>query len=485
MLKPPPRSIIILPLRSIHLSCLQSKKAIFKQKIARTKPIKTPSTLALDNFDFYYGPLFGDQWPSIRLGLLTPNKFVAVLNRFSSDVEVNESILQSLGTKNIMDYLIAGKDLSDPKLEEKKTEVLKKPLRDIEGDVWTEEEVFGNKDHLPKEEEQVVEDSENVDMRLEGGLYDFKQPSETYTMGKLNVPTDKNPPKKKSLDKIEVTGVERFHGNLLQKEDFLVYPRSLKLYCYPKSSLDDFPAPIKDKKDISSWWLLDGGSIIPVLALDLQEGDNILDMCSAPGGKSLLIAQTGLFDKLTCTDAKLSRIGQLRRGLSMYIPSDAPEASKIIIKRRDASIFDGWTDVGIYDKVLVDAPCTTDRLAVNQDDGNLFSPAMTQTRLNLPQLQVKLLVNALRSLKVGGTVVYSTCSLSPMQNDSVVENAAVIAEQEFGIKCLEKPLSQLRNHLEPSGLFRFSKNYQRGLLVLPNLLSNFGPMYVLFASFFV
>lgn len=97
---------------------------------------------------------------------------------------------------------------------------------------------------------------------------------------------------------------------MLQKEDLLVYPRSLRLYCYSKGSLSDFPAPLKDKKDISSkklffllillyifigWWLLDGGSIIPVLALDLQAGDNVLDMCSAPGGKSLLIAQTGLF----------------------------------------------------------------------------------------------------------------------------------------------------------------------------------------------
>lgn len=46
------------------------------------------------------------------------------------------------------------------------------------------------------------EGSENVDTRLEGGLYEFKQPSETYTMGKLNIPADKTP-KKKSLDTIE------------------------------------------------------------------------------------------------------------------------------------------------------------------------------------------------------------------------------------------------------------------------------------------
>ena len=76
----------------------------------------------------------------------------------------------------------------------------------------------------------------------------------------------------------------------------------------------------------------------------------------------------------------------------MYIPPDAPESERIIIKRKDGGRLDGWTDEGIYDKVLVDAPCTTDRLSVNQDEYNLFSPSMTQTRLNLPQLQVKLVV---------------------------------------------------------------------------------------------
>lgn len=43
---------------------------------------------------------------------------------------------------------------------------------------------------------------------------------------------------------------------------------------------------------ILAWWLLDGGSIVPVLALNLEKGETLLDMCAAPGGKSLLAAQT-------------------------------------------------------------------------------------------------------------------------------------------------------------------------------------------------
>uniref|UniRef100_A0A7E4VIT1 NOL1/NOP2/Sun domain family member 4 n=1 Tax=Panagrellus redivivus TaxID=6233 RepID=A0A7E4VIT1_PANRE len=467
----------ISPVRCIHATTVRGKMARFKPKIARSKPVKTPSTLALDNFDFYYGPLFGDQWPSIRLGLLTPNKFVAVLNRFSMDAEVNAQILKDLGTTNIMDHLVGGKTADSKVIEAKKAAILGKPLVDAHGDVYTEEEAFG----AAKVVEEGEKTEEQLEMRLEGGIHEFKEPSETYTMGQLNVKTDGEPEvfdSRRQLSKLEVTGVERFSGNMLRKDDFIMYPRDLGLYAYPRGSLLDFPGPIKDKNQISSWWLLDGGSVLPVLALDLQPTDNVLDMCSAPGGKSLLIAQTGLFDKLTCNDAKMARIGQLRRGLSMYIPPEAPEAQRIVIKRRDASNLEHWSDENCFDKVLVDAPCTTDRLAVNQDDGNLFAPSMTQERLNLPQLQVKLLVNALRSLKINGSVVYSTCSLSPMQNDAVVENAAVIAEQQFGIKVVEKGLTQLQNHLLPSGLYRFALNCQRGLLVVPHIASNFGPMYI-------
>lgn len=56
---------------------------MFKEKYAKILPLKTPTMIAIDNFDFYYGPLYGNDWPSIRLGLLTPNKYFAVLNKFA------------------------------------------------------------------------------------------------------------------------------------------------------------------------------------------------------------------------------------------------------------------------------------------------------------------------------------------------------------------------------------------------------------------
>lgn len=252
--------------------------------------------------------------------------------------------------------------------------------------------------------------------------------------------------------------------------------KNLKLYVYPRNDLTDFPSPDKDSLGVPTWWLLDGGSVVPVLALDLKKGETMLDMCAAPGGKSLLAAQTLLLDRLVCNDAKISRLGQLRQALASFIPNNLDIADRIILKKKDASDLLAWNELDAYDKVLVDAPCTTDRLSVNVDENNIFSTSMTTERLNLPQLQTKLLINGLRSVRRGGSVVYSTCSLSPVQNEVVVENALAIASEQFGIKAVELSLSQLVADLRRLQLYEIA-NCRVGSIVLPFLPSNFGPMY--------
>ncbi|VDM79244.1 unnamed protein product [Strongylus vulgaris] len=141
---------------------------------------------------------------------------------------------------------------------------------------------------------------------------------------------------------------------------------------------------------------------------------------------------------------------ELKRALSMYVPSDAPEANTVILKRKDAGNLATWDELNTYDKILLRFSCF-DRKAFR---------------------------NALRSVKVGGSVVYSTCTLSSIQNEAVVENGVAIAEQKFGVRVVEESLSQLVTHLASSGLYRFSDQCRTGALVLPFLPSNFGPMYV-------
>ncbi|VDK60462.1 unnamed protein product, partial [Cylicostephanus goldi] len=233
-------------------------------------------------------------------------------------------------------------------------------------------------------------DDPDLVMRSAAGLGEFQPPSGSVTPGELQLGKKKQ--KKENLENFEVTGFEAEGMELARRNHFIYYPRELRLRCYDRGVLSDFPPPVKDDSGIPSWWLLDGGSLVPVLALGLEKGDSLLDVCAAPGGKSLLALLTKLPGKMVCNDFKLARLGQLKRALSIYVPSNAPEADAVILKRKDASNLATWDELNTYDKVIADVPCSTDRLALNQDEGNMYSPQMTNERLNLPQLQTKILM---------------------------------------------------------------------------------------------
>ncbi|CAG9534755.1 unnamed protein product [Cercopithifilaria johnstoni] len=428
---------------------------MFKEKCAKIRPLKTPTMIAMANFDFYYGPVYGSQWPSIRLGLLTPNKYFAVLNKFARNRKENEALLKDLGAFNVLERAqqqIAEKDNAHVDYEE--------PIPSCD---------------TSEGEDSDESELDSVYMRGERGLGHFRQSNEIasleeQTRFKAQSSKDVN------IRKINITGFEGQYVELPTKNHTLTYPAELAIYSFPKGNLSDYPPPPKDEVGTSGWWLLDGGSVAPVLALGLTKESNILDMCAAPGGKSLLIVQTDLLAKLTCNDNKQSRLGQLHRALGQYIPVNSDVADRIILKRKDASVLDGWDECNIYDRVLVDVPCTSDRLSANRDDGNLYSTQLTEQRLNLPEVQTRMLVNALRSVRVGGCIVYSTCALSPVQNDGVIENGVAIADEHFGIKAVELSLSQMVSHFK--SIYRFSNEPRRGLLILPFLPSNCGPMYV-------
>lgn len=89
-------------------------------------------------------------------------------------------------------------------------------------------------------------------------------------------------------------------------------------------------------------------------------------------------------------------------------------------------------------QILVDVPCTTDRHSVNEDDNNVFKSTRIRERLKLPEVQASILTHCLELLKPGGSLVYSTCSLSPVQNDGVVHMALSKAFSERHITATVK-----------------------------------------------
>lgn len=253
-------------------------------------------------------------------------------------------------------------------------------------------------------------------------------------------------------------------------------PDNLQLYCYEKGNVSTFRHPRKTSTGVLSHFLMDGASILPPLVLNVQPGDHVFDACAAPGGKSLLMLQTLLPKVLVSNDVQESRCNRIRRIMDQYIYDfdSSWNNHRCIVSMQDARV---TSDYGGYDKVLVDVPCTTDRHAVNVDDNNIFKHTRVKERLKIPENQAMILTNCIRLLKPGGSLVYSTCSLSPVQNDGVVHMALSNVFKEHGIAVTINDLSLVMKPFKNIMKFENPKGLKYGQMVIPFLPANFGPMY--------
>ncbi|XP_053103243.1 5-methylcytosine rRNA methyltransferase NSUN4 [Hemicordylus capensis] len=247
---------------------------------------------------------------------------------------------------------------------------------------------------------------------------------------------------------------------------------NIRCYTFPKGDISLFRPARPDILGILGYYLLDAASVLPVLALNVQPGDLVLDLCAAPGGKMLALLQTGCCRQLAANDLSTSRTGRLREVLRSYLPKELHNVVRI-------SSWDGrkWGDleVNTFHKVLVDVPCTTDRHAVMEEDNNIFMQMRKGERQMLPKLQLELLVAGILAAKPGGEVVYSTCTLSQLQNEYVVERAVELLAVQYNLRVQVEDLSYFRRVFRDS--FSFFPDCRLGELVIPHLTANFGPMY--------
>ncbi|XP_066586135.1 5-methylcytosine rRNA methyltransferase NSUN4 isoform X2 [Prorops nasuta] len=255
------------------------------------------------------------------------------------------------------------------------------------------------------------------------------------------------------------------------EEQVLLFPERLKVYTFEEGSKERFPSPKKGAAGVSDYFLFDGGSILPVLALDVRPGDLVLDMCAAPGGKTLAILQTFNPALFVANDISMSRVNRINKVLNEFLGEI--ENSQLFVTCNDARSIE---DIDLYNKILVDVPCTTDRHNLHTDENNLFKPSRLQERMKLPELQMEILTNALKIVAKGGTVVYSTCTLNPIQNDGVVQAALKNCWEQTSHEMVVKDLSVALSPL--NCLFKFG-NYglKHGHLVIPTIRKNWGPMY--------
>lgn len=164
------------------------------------------------------------------------------------------------------------------------------------------------------------------------------------------------------------------------------------------------------------YYIMDPASVIAARYLPIKDDDIVLDMCSAPGGKALILAEQLTTGELIVNDPSRNRRNRLKQVLQNYLPED--KRRNIQMQGKDG-ISIGMQQPAYFDKILVDAPCSGERhILTNLKELHKWSPKRSK---RLAKQQYGLLCSALLALRPGGQIVYSTCSISTLENDGVVE----------------------------------------------------------------
>ena len=191
---------------------------------------------------------------------------------------------------------------------------------------------------------------------------------------------------------------------------------------YYKSDISDFSylvsATNKELMDLEMFkngeiYLQSLSSQLPPLFLDIEESQDILDMCAAPGGKTSEIQMlAGNKKSIMALEADSIRCERLKYNL------DHLGCRNINVMKKDSRTLDSFFR---FDTILLDAPCSGSGTIniLNEKDLKAFSIKLVE---NSARLQKSLLKKALEVLKPGHSMIYSTCSILKMENEDVLKS---------------------------------------------------------------
>ncbi|KAK8010532.1 hypothetical protein PG990_009497 [Apiospora arundinis] len=265
----------------------------------------------------------------------------------------------------------------------------------------------------------------------------------------------------------EIVKIERYDGQppVTWYPDHLAYSMNT-----PKHVIRKFPPFARFQKFLVSETQVGNisrqeiVSMIPPLLMDLDPGMTVLDMCAAPGSKAAQLLEMlhvgeearirkamGAMDDTNAEvkveeDANLDiDSGDDGRATGLLIANDADykrshmlvhqlkrlSSPNLLVTNHDATLFPAIKlpkeasqpnqQYLRFDRILADVPCSGD--GTLRKNVNLWNDWAPGGALGLHSTQIRILVRALQMLKVGGRVVYSTCSMNPVENESVIVSA--------------------------------------------------------------
>ena len=185
------------------------------------------------------------------------------------------------------------------------------------------------------------------------------------------------------------------------------------------------------------YYVQEVSSMMPALALEPKPGEFVLDVCASPGSKTgQIAARMNNQGTIIANDIKLDRVVILAANLERC------GVSNCVVTRLDGvGLCTRFRKEGfLFDKILLDAPCSGEgTLRSSPKTFVMWNPKVVE---NLGRMQKKMLASALGCLKAGGTLVYSTCTHAPEENEAVVDFAlrnfpVEIQDVKLPLRCRE------------------------------------------------
>lgn len=201
-------------------------------------------------------------------------------------------------------------------------------------------------------------------------------------------------------------------------------------------------------------------SMMPVVVLDPQPGERALDLTAAPGSKTLQIAaRMSLHDEIAAVEVVRGRFFKLRDNLARHgaghVRTFLQNGERVWRYRPE-----------YFDRVLVDAPCSTEGRFRSYDPETFRYWSERKIR-EMERKQRRLLFSAVNALRPGGRLVYSTCTFAPEENEAIISYAL----EKFGDVLLVEPIALALPNRTPALLEWQGVSYQaavgEALRVLP------------------
>ncbi|MBQ6125346.1 MAG: RsmB/NOP family class I SAM-dependent RNA methyltransferase [Spirochaetales bacterium] len=222
--------------------------------------------------------------------------------------------------------------------------------------------------------------------------------------------------------------------------------------------------PVSLSEKLKEPYYMDKASILAASMLPISENNTVLDMCAAPGGKTLSIAlRLNSNGKLISNDRSASRRNRL---ISVLDTCLSPELRAIVKVTGHDSTTWSLHEKDAYDRVLLDAPCSSERHVLTDKKAlAIWSPNRPK---QLAIQQFAMLAAALDAAKDDAYILYSTCSICPLENELIIEKLLRKRQGLFE----EVDLKGLHPELNDS-----AESLSHGYIVLPDVQDGAGPLY--------